>query len=186
MYSNYVSKNFTVCFDSLTTVKNPVNTGTEYQPDIGSPSNVDWSLCLSEVYQQIQRKNPASPSNQFNSAIFDTVNVRIYFVDFDSIRYAKYPVDNNYTESHFLDQYRDVKLFFQGYVGESILNPFISYLDLKTCYPIQINIWKFPINHILPMIIQFFVEYHEAPMNTILCNILMKQRDIKLVSDGNN
>ena len=37
----------------------------------------------------------------------------------------------NYPENDYIDQYRDLNLFYKEYVGEELLNPFISYPDMK-------------------------------------------------------
>ena len=44
----------------------------------------------------------------------------------------------NYEQNDYIEQYKDLKLFFIEYIGESLLSPFISYPDMKTKYPIEI------------------------------------------------
>ena len=43
----------------------------------------------------------------------------------------------NYEENDYVEQYRDLKLFFNEYIGEELMIPFISYPDMKTKYPIE-------------------------------------------------
>ena len=43
--------------------------------------------------------------------------MRKYFVEIDGVRYPKDSVDVNYTENDYLDQYRDIKLFYKEYLG---------------------------------------------------------------------
>ena len=61
----------------------------------------------------------------------DQVDVRQFFVEIDGIRYPKDSVDINYATNGYLDQYRDPKLFYEGYVEEPLLKPFITYTDMK-------------------------------------------------------
>ena len=37
----------------------------------------------------------------------------------------------------YIEQYKDLKLFFTEYFGEQLMSPFKSYPDMKTKYPIQ-------------------------------------------------
>ena len=78
------------------------------------------------------RDNPARPPNKFNNAVFDHVGVKRYFVEIDGFRYAKDPVETKFPDKKFLDQYRDLEFFYKDYNGESLLHPFISFLDMKT------------------------------------------------------
>ena len=54
-----------------------------------------------------------------------------YFVEIDGYRYPNESVITNFSENDYLDQYRDIKNFHQEYVGEELMNPFISYIDMK-------------------------------------------------------
>ena len=56
---------------------------------------------------------------------------------------------------------------------------------MKTFYPIQLIDLRFQIDYITPKKIKLFEEYENAPENTKLCVILIKHREIKMVSDGN-
>ena len=78
------------------------------------------------------------------------VDVKGYFVEIDGIRYPKDSIAGNYSENRNLNQYRDLNLFYKEYKGESLLSPFISYLDMKTFYPIEINFLRFQIVSITP------------------------------------
>ena len=67
--------------------------------------------------------------------------------------YPIYPRDSlllNYTENDYTQQYKDLKLIFKKYIGEPILNPFISYPDMKTKYPIEIIDLRHQPDHITP------------------------------------
>ena len=56
---------------------------------------------------------------------------------------------------------------------------------MKTFYPIQVIDLKFQIDYIAPKKISLFEEYEDAPENTKLYVILIKYREINMVSDGN-
>ena len=185
MFNEAIRENFTLSFDSWVTDRKPVNTGNEYQLDIGSASNINIPLYLIVAHQKTQRDNPARPPNQFNNAVFDHVRVKRYFVEIDGVRYPKDPVETNFPDNKYLDQYRDLKLFYKEYNGESLLHPFISYLDMKSFYAIQVIDLRFQIDYVTPKKIRLFEEYEETPENTNLYVILIKHREINMVSDGN-
>ena len=185
MFNEAIIENFILSFDAWVTDRKPVNTGNEYQLDIGSASNIIIPLYLIVAHQKTQRDNPAIPPNQFNNAIFDHVDVKRYFVEIDGVRYPKDPIESNFSENKYSDQYRDLKIFYKEYNGESLLHPLISYLDMKTFYPIQIIDLRFQIDYVTPKKIKLFEEYENAPGNTNLYIILIKHREINMVSDGN-
>ena len=70
------------------------------------------------------------------------------------------------------------------YVGEELLNPFISYTDMKNKYPIQIIDLRFQVDHINPKKIGLFEEYRGATNNARLFMILVRHREIKMITDG--
>ena len=185
LFNEAIRENFTLSFDAWVTDRKPVNTGNEYQLDIGSASNINIPLYLIVAHQKTQRDNPPRPPNQFNNAIFDHVGVKRYFVEIDGVRYPKNPVETNFPDNKYLDQYRDLKLYYKEYNGESLLHPFISYLDMKTFYPIQVIDLRFQIDYVSPKKIRLFKEYEDTPENTNLYVILIKHREINMVSDGN-
>ena len=65
------------------------------------------------------------------------------------------------------------------------MNPFISYPDMKTKYPIQIIDLRHQTDHITPKKIQLFQEYNANPDNARLFLILIRRRKEELISDGN-
>ena len=179
------TKSFTLSYETWTTDSKPVDTAKEFQIDISSASNIYSPLYLIAAYEQTQRDNPARPPNQYNNAIFDHVKVRKYYSEKDGMRYRKNPIMVNYEEINYLDQYRDLKLFYKEYIGEQLLSSIITYDKVKTDYPIQIRDLRFQVDHISPKKIRLFEEYDENPVNTILHIILIKHRGSKMVSDGN-
>ena len=89
--------------------------GLEFQVDIGSAQNINSPKYLIAAHQFLARINILNKAN--NIAIFDNLNVRKYFVEIDGYRYPKAAVITHYTENDYLDQYRDLKLFFKEYLG---------------------------------------------------------------------
>ena len=85
--------------------------------------------------------------------------MRKYYTEIDGVGYSKNPVMVNYEENKYLDQNRDLKLFYKEYVGEQLLSPIISYDIVKTHYPIQIIDLRFQVDHITPKQIRLFQEY---------------------------
>ena len=64
---------------------------------------------------------------------------------------------------------------FKEYVGEQLLNPFISYPDMKTKYPIKIIDLRHQPDHIMPKKIQLFQEYGTDPDNAKLFLIKVRR-----------
>ena len=91
----------------------------------------------------------------------------------------------NYEENIYLEQYKDLKLFYKEYVGEQLLSPVLSYDKIKTYYLIQIFDLRFQVDHISPKKTTKFEEHNINPIDTILCIILLKHRKITMISDGN-
>ena len=91
----------------------------------------------------------------------------------------------NFEENNYLEQYKDLKLFYKEYVGDHLLSPIIIYDKMKNYYPIQIVDLRFQVDHISPKKIRLFEEYDPNPTNTNLYVILIKHREIKMISDGN-
>ena len=102
-FNEAIRESFTLCFDAWVTDRKPVNTGNEYQLDIGSASNIYIPLYLIVAHQKTQRENPPRPPNQFNIAIFDHVDVKRFFVEIDGVRYPIDPVGTNFSDNKFLD-----------------------------------------------------------------------------------
>ena len=65
------------------------------------------------------------------------------------------------------------------------MTPFISNLDTKTKYPIEIINSRHQHDHITPKIIQLFHEYSADPENARFYLIIIRRREIELISDGN-
>ena len=160
MFNEAIMNNYTITFDSWYTERKISNDGRELQVDIGSAQHINIPKYLISAFQTNARKTPNKASNP---AIIDNNHVTKYFVEIDGVRYPKDGVLTNCEENSYLDQYRDLKLFFKEYVGEEILQPYITYPDMKYFYPIQITDLRHQVDHITPKKIQFFEEFSEDP-----------------------
>ena len=56
---------------------------------------------------------------------------------------------------------------------------------MKNFYPIQVTDLRFQVDHITPKKIQLFEEFSKDPDNERLFVILIRQRQIEIISDGN-
>ena len=89
-------------------------------------------------------------------------------MEIDCQRYPRNSSLMNYEENNYVEQYKDLKLFFKESIGEPILNPFISYPDMKTKYPIRIIDLRHQPDHLIPKKTQVFLEYGTDPDNARL------------------
>ena len=65
------------------------------------------------------------------------------------------------------------------------MSPFIPYLDMKTKYSIEILDLGHQADHITPKKTQIFHEYRADPENAGFFKIIIRRREIELISDGN-
>ena len=167
-----------------------MDTGQEFQLDIGSASNINAPPHLMAARQKTQRPDPVNPANtlsnnRFNNAIFDNVSAEKYYVETDGTRYPKDPFMINYREKKYLNQNKDLEKIHKEYVGEQVLSPTRFYDQIKTCFPLQIFDLIFQFDYGRPKKNKLFEEYDENPTHTDLKVILLKPREIKKISDGN-
>ena len=133
-----------------------------------------------------QKTDRPSPNKRNNISFFDHLDVRRAFTEKDGIRYPRDSNLTDYGSNDYIDQYGDLKLFYKGYVGETLMTLFLSYNDTKTKYPIQVIDLRFQVDHINPKEIQIFEECRNVnPGNSRLFVILFRRREIELISDGN-
>ena len=182
MFNESIQNNYRIFFDEWRTERRIVRDQT-YQVDIGSAQSVNSPKYLICAHQTAARSN--IPNKRNNISIFDNLNVRKYFIEIDGQRYPRDSVLTKYAENDYIDQYRDLKIFYKEYVGEELLSPFISYPDMKDKYPIRVIDLRFQPDHITPKKIQLFEEYRANPDSARLYVILIRRREIEFISDGN-
>ena len=182
MFNESIQNNYRIFFDEWYTERRIV-TDQIFQVDIGSAQSVNSPKYMICAHQTEGRS--ALPNKRNNISRFDNINVRKCFIEIDGQRYPRDSILTNYGENDYIDQYRDLKLFYKEYVGEELLTPFVSYTDMKNKYPIQVIDLRFQADHITPKKIQLFEEYRADPNNARLYVILIRRREIEFISDGN-
>ena len=147
MFNEATQNNYKISFDEWYTERRIIS-DTIARIDIGTSQHVNSPKCLIGAHQTRIRADTANKNN--NIAIFDNLNLQKYYVEIDSVRY---PIDNvlvNYEQNDYIEQYKDLKLFFKVYIGEELMSPFMSYPDMKTKYPIEIIDLRHQTDHISP------------------------------------
>ena len=155
MFYESIQNKYRIFFDDLFTERRVVS-DTITQVDIGSAQSVNSPKYLITAHQTAARIN--APDKELNISGFEYLNVRKYFVEIDSVKYPRDGVLTNYGENDYIDQCKDLKLFYKEYLGEQLLTPFVSYPEIKTEYPIQVIDLRFQPDHITPKKNQLFEE----------------------------
>ena len=181
MYNEATQKNYRISYDEYLTERR-VKSGILVQHDIGSAKQLNFPKYLISAYQMKDRI--LTPNKASNKALFDNLDLGKYYVEIDGQRYPRDGLSINYTKNDYIDQYRDLKLFFEEYIEEAILNPLISYPDMKTQNNIGIRDLRQQLHHITFKRIRLFQEYGTDPDNARLFLIFIKQGEIELISDG--
>ena len=182
MFIEATQNSYKISFDEWYTERRIIS-DTITQLDIGSSQHVQSPKYLIGAHQTRTRADTANKNN--NIAIFDSLNLQKYYVEIDSVRYPRDSVLVNYEQNDYIEQYKDLNLFFKEYIGEQLMSPFISYPDMKTKYPIQIKDLGHQSDHITRKKIQLFLEYSVDPENAKFYLIKIRRREIELISDGN-
>ena len=94
-------------------------------------------------------------------------------------------LQNKFFENDYFDQYRDLNLFSKKYVGEELMNQFITYLVMKSFYAIQVIDLRFQVDHITPKEIKLFEKYRVDPTQARVFVSLITHTESKTVSDVN-
>ena len=147
MFNESFQNNYRIFFDEWYTERR-ILTDQIFQVDIGSGQSVNRPKYLICAHQTEARS--ALPNKRNNISRFDNINVRKYFGENDGQRYPRDSVLTNYAENDYIDQNRDLKLFYKEHVGEELLEPFISYTDMKNKDPIQVIDLRYQADHITP------------------------------------
>ena len=153
MFNEATQNNYKIIFDEWYTERRVIS-DTITQLDIGSSQNVQSPKYLIGAHQTRIRADTANKNN--NIAIFDHLNLQKYYVEIDSVRYPRDNVLVNYEQNDYIEPYKDLKLFFKEYIGEELMNSFISYPDMKTKYTIQIIDLRHQPDHITPKKFNYF------------------------------
>ena len=111
-----MKNNFALSFDSWYTDLKVVNEELEFQVNVGNAKNVNSPKYLIAAHQSFDRIGV--PNKTRKIAIFDNLDVTKYFTETDGQRYPQDVVNSNYVENDFLDQTRDLELFYKEHVGK--------------------------------------------------------------------
>ena len=181
MFNEATQNNYKISYDEWFTERRIIS-DTITQLDIGSSQNVESPKYLIGAHQTRDRID--APISTKNVSIFDNLDLRKYYIEIDGQRYPRDSSLMNYEQNDYIEQYKDLKLFFKEYIGEELISPFISYPDMKTKYPIEIIDLRHQSDYITPKKIQLFLEYGADPENAKFFLILFRRREIQLISDG--
>ena len=182
MFNEATQNNYKISYDEWFTERRIISDAIT-QLDIGSSQNVQSPKYLIGAHQTKDRIDGAISTK--NVAIFDNLDLRKYYIEINGQRYPRDSSLMNYEQNDYIEQYKGLKLFFKEYIGEQLMSPFISYPDMKTNYPIEIIDLGHQADHITPKKIQLFLEYGDDPDSARFFLILIRRREIELISDGN-
>ena len=102
------------------------------QVDIGSSQHVNSLKYLIGAHQIRAGADTANKNN--NIAIFDNLNLQKFYVEIDGVRYPRDSVLVIYEQRDYIEQYKNLKIFFKEFVRKELMTPFISYPDIKKKY----------------------------------------------------
>ena len=124
-----IKNSFTLLLGPSSTDRKTVDTQLEYQVDIGSAQFINSPINMIVTHQTAA--GIGVPNQEENVADFGNLDVKKYHVDIDGVRYPRDGVNIDYGLKDYVDQFRDLKLFYKQYVGEELLNQFVNYTDKK-------------------------------------------------------
>ena len=133
------------------------------QHDIGTTQQVNSPKYMIRAHQKNFRTT--TPNKKSNKVISDNLDLRNIHVEIDGQRYPRDSVLLNSEENDYVQQYKDLKLFFQEYIREPLLNPLISYPGMKIKSPLEIIDLRHQSDDITTQKIQPFHEYGTDPDN---------------------
>ena len=181
MFNEATQNNYKISYDEWFTERRIIS-DTITQLDIGSSQNVQSPKYLIGAQQTKDRIDMHISTK--NVAISDNLDLRKNYIEIDGQRYPRDSSLMIYEQNDYIEQYRDSKLFFEESSGEELISPFICYPDMKTKYPIEIIDSRHQSDHITPKKIQLLLEYGADPENARFLLILIRRREIELISDG--
>ena len=182
MFNEATQNNYNISFDEWYTERRIIS-DLLIEHDIASAQNAIQPKYL--ICAQRTNLETTTPDKKINIAILDNLDLRKYFVEIDGQRYPRDSALINYEGKDYIQPYKGLKMFFQEYIGEPLLQPLISYTDIKTKYPIEMIDLRHQTDYITPKKTQPFHEYGTDADNARLFIILNRRREIELIGDGN-
>ena len=113
MFNEATQNNYKISFDEWYTERRIIS-DLLIQHDIGSAQNVIQPKYLICVHQTNLRT--ATSDKKINIAIFDNMDIRKYYVEIDGQRYPRDSILINYEENDYIQQYKDLNLFWKEYI----------------------------------------------------------------------
>ena len=89
------------------------------QLDIGRFQQINGPKYLIGSHRKRPRADTANKNKNF--AIFDYLNLQKFYVEIDGITYPRDSVLASYGKNDYIDQYKDLNLFFKEYVSEKLM-----------------------------------------------------------------
>ena len=162
MLTEATQNNYKISYDEYVTERRIISDMIS-QTDIESSQRVNSPKYLIGAHQTRASADTANKSN--NIAIFDNVSLQKFYIETDGVRYPRDSVVVNYEQNDYIEQYKDLKLFFREKNGEELLSPFIIYPDMKPKHFLEIIDLRHQPDHITPKKIQIFQEFSADPEN---------------------
>ena len=181
LFNEATQKNYKISHDENYTERRVISDMSTHM-DIGSSLQVNSPKCLIGAHQARVRADTANKNN--NIAIFGNLDLRNFLIEVDAIRYPRDSILVNFEQNDYIEQFKEIKVFFREYIGEELMSPFIFYPDMKTKYPIEIIDLRHQSNHITPKKNQLLQEHSADPENANFYLLLIRRREIELISDG--
>ena len=111
IFNEATQNNYKIFYDDWFTERRIIS-DTITQLDIGSSQNVQSPKCLIGAHQTRDRID--APISTKNVAIFDNLDLRKLYIEIDGQRYPRDSSLMNYEQNDYIEQYKDMKFFFQG------------------------------------------------------------------------
>ena len=182
IFNEAAQNNYKISYDEWFTERRIIS-DTINQLDFGSSQNVQSPKYLIGAHQTKDRTD--GPISTKNVSIFDNLDLRKYYIEINGQRNPRDSSLMIYEQNDYIERYRDLKSCFRENIGEQLMSLYISYPDMKTKYPIEIIDLRHQSDHITPKRIQLFLEFGADPANAGFFLIIIRRREMDLISDGN-
>ena len=116
-FNEATQNNYTKSYDEWYTERRVIKDMID-QHDINSAQKVNSPKFLIRAHQTKDRNE--TPNKNNNIAKFDNLDLQKYFVETDGQRYPRDSSSMNNEEIDYIEQYKDLKLFFRENIGEPI------------------------------------------------------------------
>ena len=119
LFKEATQNNYKISYDEHYTERRVIS-DMIVQLDIGPAQQVSSPKYLVCAHQTQNRRKVHNKKT--NIAIFDNLDLRKNYVQRDGLRYHRDSLLINYLENFCMERYKDLKIFFEAYNGEPIIN----------------------------------------------------------------